>query len=138
MQNSKVKISQKGFTLIEMIVTIAVTSLVLVMILGTILFTIKVNLRTRHRTLAYQILEQEVEIVRNTPFENLQNQTAGVFLDTVSEVSNLPSGTGTLTIEDYAGQSTIKQVTADISWLEGDSPKTISLTTLVSRGGIGP
>lgn len=47
--------------------------------------------------------------------------------------NSLPSGSGTITIADYNGEDTLKEVTATVSWKEDQRDRTLSLTTLISR-----
>lgn len=46
---------------------------------------------------------------------------------------DLPDGEGTLTISNYLGQSTIKQVTATVNWTELGQPKSVSGSTLIAQ-----
>ncbi len=46
---------------------------------------------------------------------------------------DLPSGVGTLTIADYLGVSTIKQVTATVTWTEGGVSKSVSGNSLIAQ-----
>jgi hypothetical protein len=46
---------------------------------------------------------------------------------------DLPSGSATLTIADYLSQSTIKQVTATITWVDQGVTKTVSGSTLIAQ-----
>jgi hypothetical protein len=46
---------------------------------------------------------------------------------------DLPGGEGSLTISNYLGQSTIKQVTATVTWVENDATRTMSGSTLIAQ-----
>lgn len=46
---------------------------------------------------------------------------------------SLPSGEGTLTIEDYLGQSTIKKATVTISWLDAGVRRSNSGTAIIAQ-----
>ncbi|PIP21382.1 MAG: hypothetical protein COX39_03425 [Candidatus Nealsonbacteria bacterium CG23_combo_of_CG06-09_8_20_14_all_40_13] len=127
----------RGYSLVELIVVIAIAGSVLVTIYLSLLYALKINLRARHSTFAYQSAEQEMEIIRNTPFANLTNQTSGSFLGTVSTLQQLPSGTGTLTIQDYQSNNKIKEIVVIISWQEKTQSKQVTQSTLRAEGGIG-
>ena len=47
--------------------------------------------------------------------------------------SDLPSGTGTLTIADYLEESSMKQATVNISWDDGDTTRTVTGTTVIKN-----
>ncbi|MFC1663390.1 hypothetical protein ACFL04_04505 [Patescibacteria group bacterium] len=47
--------------------------------------------------------------------------------------TDLPSGAGTITIADYAGSSEIKEVTANMTWLENSRNRTLNMTSLISE-----
>ena len=132
-KKSKIK---SGYSLIELVVTIAIAGAILVTIYLALLYAIKVNLRATHMTTAYEAAEQEIEYVRNTAFANLTNQTNGPFWGNIN-LSNLPAGTGTLTIQDYQSNPQIKEVIVTVSWQEKNLAKQYILTTLRTSGGIG-
>ena len=44
---------------------------------------------------------------------------------------DLPKGTGTLTLSDYLGDSTIKQAVVTVTWQEGNTTRTASGSTLI-------
>lgn len=46
---------------------------------------------------------------------------------------DLPDGSASLTIADYLGQSTIKQVTATVTWTDQGNTKTMTGTTLIAK-----
>jgi len=47
--------------------------------------------------------------------------------------ADLPSGTGTLTITDYLGETNIKQCTATIGWNDGSTVRSSTRTVLISN-----
>lgn len=46
---------------------------------------------------------------------------------------DLPSGTGTLTISDYLGQSTVKKVDVTVSWSDTGFSKTLTGSTIIAQ-----
>jgi hypothetical protein len=48
-------------------------------------------------------------------------------------VSDLPSGAGTLTIEDHLNQPDMKRVTVTITWKDGEKTRTATGTTIISE-----
>ncbi|MFH0952103.1 MAG: prepilin-type N-terminal cleavage/methylation domain-containing protein [Patescibacteria group bacterium] len=49
------------------------------------------------------------------------------------EPASLPSGSGTITIADYNGETNIKEVTATLTWQEVNNDRSVSLTSLISN-----
>ena len=138
------KEAQGGFSLVEMIVAIAIIGTSVLAVYGSFLFAIKINHRAKNVSIAYQAVQQEMEIVRNSSFDELALQTDGSFLGTVPGISQLPNATATLTVREYdqdgdgTGNPDIKEVIAQISY---DNPtasaqKTVEMTTLVVEGGL--
>ncbi len=63
--------SKKGFTLIEILVTVAIFSLVALGIYGVITYGYKIILAARVRVLETQLANERVEIIRNLPYEQV-------------------------------------------------------------------
>lgn len=56
-----------------------------------------------------------------------------VTLGTDQSIANtLPNGTGTLTIQETAANSELLRLTVIVSWRDGDTPRSISASTLLS------
>lgn len=121
---------RKGFSLIELLVTLAVISIAILAIYEVFLFTLKTTRQARNVTYAYQAAEEEREIIKNTAFSSLVNQSGGSFLDQTQSLSRLPDGQGQLTIEDYNGDSKVKKILVRVLWLESNGTKEYTLTTL--------
>lgn len=127
----------RGSALIEMIVAIGLLGVVLVGLYLGMLFAFKINRQARFVTTAYQVAEQEMEIIRNCS-SSLANRTDAAFVGEVEGLEQLPSGQGTLTIADHGGDTNIKEVTVTVTWDNPDASHRTSrnLTTLVTQGGL--
>jgi len=66
---------------------------------------------------------------------NFESDTAGAFPTAWQRLScfDLPGGNCTLTVADYLGVSTMKQVTVTVSWKDGGSTRSSSGTTVISQ-----
>lgn len=66
---------------------------------------------------------------------NFDGDAAGTVPDDWQRMSvaDMPSGTGTLTIADYLGDNEIKQVTATVTWNDGDETRSLVGTTLIAE-----
>jgi len=127
----------RGVSLVELIVAIGVISIAILSLYYAILYGIKVNNQAKHLTLSYEIASKEMETVRSTPFANLANQTNGNFYsDSSADLAKLSGGQGKLTIRDYNGSSSIKEIIVTVNWNENGNAKTTILNTLATSGGI--
>jgi len=89
----------KGFTLIESIIAIGLTG-ILILIFAASNTYISANQYLKHKSLATQLAEEELEALRNVQFAQLSNRTAANFIEVaynkgVSQVESLtgaPSG----------------------------------------------
>ena len=136
--NNKHK-SNKGLTLVELIIAVAVLSVGLLSLYLVVIYGIKINRQAKILSLSYEIANKEMETIRNTPFANLINQTNGNFLsDSASDIAKLNAGNGLLTIRNYDGTSTIKEIIIKVNWTDNGESKTTTLTTLSTSGGISP
>lgn len=131
-----------GFTLIELLVTTAITGVTLVALLGVFSWTARVNRLARHTALGYEIANQEIELLRATPFGNLPaNQTEGALVGTIEGLDSLPAAAGFLTIENYPQgdtSGTIRAVSVRVEWSEGTATRQVQVDTLIAQGGINP
>lgn len=131
------KSSQKGVTLIELLISIAVIGIAIISIYLALIYGIKVSQKAKYLSLSYQIANTEIETIRNTPFSNLINQTNGAMLsNSTANLAKLKNGQGTLTISDYNSDSKIKEITVKITWTENNATKTTQISTLATEGGI--
>jgi hypothetical protein len=66
---------------------------------------------------------------------DFESETPGEFPPSWERLNflDLPSGTATLTITNYLGQTSIKQATVDISWNDSASTRTMTGSTLISQ-----
>ncbi len=128
---------QKGFSLLEIMIALVFITLAFIAVYQFLTSSIFINHRARLVSQAYHAAYHELEQVRQVPFDSLVNQTNGPLIGSVPQLSSLPNGQGSLTIENYEGNSNIKKVTVTISWrAPGGDTETINLVTLVTRGGI--
>lgn len=132
-----IKGSEKGFSLVE--------SLLVIVVIGSIVFLlanipnalILIN-RSRHASLAREIVTKQIEDKRNVNFENLVNDNLAI---SDYRLNMLPQASGTVKVEDCSeaicseGEN-IKQVTVTISWIDNNKPQTITLHTMIGEGGI--
>ncbi|GAC1413685.1 MAG: hypothetical protein NVSMB66_6090 [Candidatus Doudnabacteria bacterium] len=123
---------QKGFTLIEVVVSLFILGTV-VIVYAAANNTLILNRIAKHQQLAYRIAANELESIRAQPYANIP--PSGSFNDPL--LSNLPAGSGNITVSVY--DSKTKQIKATVNWAEYNTAvtKTVSVTTLITQGGLG-
>jgi prepilin-type N-terminal cleavage/methylation domain-containing protein len=119
---------RRGFTLIEVLVTIAIIGAMLVTS-QAIRLGAPLVLAAKNQDLALKIAQHEVELLRAGGYSNLP--PSGTFSDTL--LASLPSGAGTLTVSTYNPKT--KQIVVAVSWSEKGSARSVSLTTLITEIG---
>jgi Tfp pilus assembly protein PilV len=126
---------QAGLTMIELIVTATVAAIIIVAVIAGVTEIEKLNRNARAQTIAVQLVQQELEKVRNTPYANISTGTS----DLVSQLAAYPnlesprSFTKTVTIVDAGG---MKQVDFALSYTIYHRSKQVQLTTQISHIGI--
>ncbi|HPV70851.1 MAG TPA: type II secretion system protein [Candidatus Magasanikbacteria bacterium] len=62
---------QKGFTLIEILVSVAILALVLAGVYTVIMYVFKLSYVSRVRVLETQIANEYIEVIRNLPYDDV-------------------------------------------------------------------
>ena len=128
----KRKKQEEAFTLIEVLVTIFILAIVLLTLITVFVYGFNLLSRTNQVNLATQIAHEQVEIIRNTAFDNITSLGSS-FTD--SKISNLLNGQGGLTVEDSLGPD-IKKVTVTVTWDYRGRQMKKDVVTLITREGI--
>ena len=120
---------QGGLTSIEAIFAI------LIIVVGLVVYTSSLNLvrgikSAKYQDIAYHIASKQVEDLRNTDFASLPASAT----TTDPRLELLPNGAGFLTVTDI--NSDLKQINANVTWIELGNPKSVNLDTLIYIGGI--
>jgi len=121
---------KSGFTLLEIIIVLAVIMTLFAGLLPLFLNIITVNKSAEYYSKAYKILDSKMEEYRSNSFDSL---VTGNFT-----VTDLPSGQGTLTVTnnvDGAPQTDIKKLDLIISWTFKKQNQ-VRIITYVARNGI--
>jgi type II secretory pathway pseudopilin PulG len=121
--------------MIELIVTTAVVGIVTVALYGFFITVREVNDNANNAVIANQLAEQQMEIYRNTTYNNLTTGTQSVssILTPYPTLRSPRSATVTITELQTSGY---KQVDVVISYTGRGGTKTVRLTTLVAVQGI--
>jgi prepilin-type N-terminal cleavage/methylation domain-containing protein len=122
---------QNGFTLVELIVGLGIIAAALFSYFA-VLKTVTLTRFAKHQALAYQVAVKKIEELKTLPFASLP--AGGPFSE--SALSALPQAQANLTVADYGGSASIKEITVTVGWQESAGGKSVELKTLLTGGGI--
>ena len=128
----KGKKREDGFTLIEVLVTIMVLAVVLIALFSCFLYGFTVISRMRQTAIVTQCIQEELELIRNMPFNNILS------LDSSFEnesLSLLEDSSGILSLEGSGGDD-IKKLTVSVIWSYKGRQMRRDIVTFVTRKGI--
>lgn len=121
--------SRSGFSLMEVMVAVALLALAVTMMMPVIPLGLERLRDMRLRETAVWLAEQEIEQVRQTVFSSITSST--------KQNTTLSPLQKSVTVVDRS--STLKEVTVKIYWpnvRSGGAEKQISLVTLISKNGV--
>ncbi len=131
--------NSRGFSLVEVMLFLMIVGFIILLVVN-IPSSIGLIGKTRKINLAREIVNQKVEGLRLSGYENLPGNGSSSFSD--ARLSNLPTGSGEVLVEDCPesvctlGEVNIKQVKVKVNWIEEGAGETLSVTTLIGEGGI--
>ncbi|HET9174038.1 MAG TPA: prepilin-type N-terminal cleavage/methylation domain-containing protein [Candidatus Saccharimonadales bacterium] len=130
---SVIKSNERGFTLVELLVCIAVASVVIASLNSLVDGYLHLSQRGRDIMLANSYVEGKVEALRNEGFNSL---TAGTYSLTSELPSDLPpSRSGSMTISAASGG--IKQIDITVSYFDNGETSSYAYTTYIGELGVG-
>jgi len=127
-------INSKGFTLVELLVTVIILTIVIISMGGMYYITQTAEIRSLHYNIAVLADRTEIESLRNNGYDSLAPGSTINF--TSSLPSQLPANkSGTVTVsQPTAG---LRQVVATVTYTEFNQTTTIMLTSDIGIIGIG-
>jgi prepilin-type N-terminal cleavage/methylation domain-containing protein len=129
----KAKRTQKGFTVVELLVTVVVAGVIIPAVAMALTNLSVVNKLARDQALANLLVQNKVETLRSAGFNSLNNGTS-------SFAAELPNTFGSPKTASYTistPQTGLKQVDVSISFTEYNSTKSSTYRTYVSELGVG-
>ena len=127
--------NQKGYTLVETMISVALGTLVIAAIGSTLDAGIFTAVDNRSRLYATNALREELETLRRTNFDTMVNYGASSSFSN-AQVTHLDGGSGTLAIASSLG-SDIKKITLTVAWTSRKGQAlSQSITTYISRKGL--
>jgi prepilin-type N-terminal cleavage/methylation domain-containing protein len=129
-------VRQRGFTLIEVVVTAAFVGIVVLAIDQMFVALRQVNREADQYTIATEVAQQLVEQYRNLPYTAISTGTTDVTSSALSSYPSLKSprsATITVTQVDPNG---LKQLDVAVSYTDRTGTKNVQFETVVSNKGI--
>lgn len=128
------KQNAKGFTLVEMMMTVIVLGLAVTVIAGLYYQMQGVQTSSRHLDLATRAAQTEIEVLRNNSYNSL---TPGGTIDFTSSLpAGLPNGkTGQVAVSEPING--LRQVDVTINYNDDGKPQTVKLSSTIGVIGIG-
>jgi len=123
---------EDGFSLIEILIAIFILGIVSITLVSVFMYGFNSVYRTKQVSLATQIAQEEVEVVRNLVYDDILLLGSTYSHDSLSE---LVSGAGVLAIEDGPGGD-IKKLTVSVTWVYRGIDMRKDVVTFVTREGV--
>lgn len=123
---------QKGFSLIEVLIAIFILGIVSVTLISVFIYGFNVVFKTRQVSMATQIAQEEVELVRNMNYDDILLLGSTYTHDSLSELVN---GAGALSIESGPGDD-IKKLTVSVTWDYQGTIMRKDVVTFITREGV--
>lgn len=134
---SKKILSQTGSSIVE-ILLVALVAGVIIVLLANLTPAANILNNSRRENIARQIVAKKIEDVRSQGYEALANG-----LNTFSDprLTQLTQGSASTNIQDCPPTictkgELIKQIDISVNWIENNTPKSFSISTLIAKGGL--
>ncbi len=130
---SGLKKSTAGFTLVELLVSIAVGAIVIASLNLLVSGYLHVSQRGRYLSLANSYVEGKIEALRNTGYNGLSTGTTSVTSELSTQLP--PSRNGSMQITSPSAG--LKKIDITVSYKDQGLTQTYSYTTYVGELGVG-
>lgn len=130
-------LSQKGFSLIEVIIAVFITG-AMVLVIANIPQAIRIVTGSQSES---KVKESVAKIIEDLRFSGYDNIASGTTAISDVKLNSLTNVSGNVLISDCSVQlcpngELVKQVTVAVTWTENTEPKRFSITTLIAKGGL--
>jgi prepilin-type N-terminal cleavage/methylation domain-containing protein len=123
--------SAAGFSLIEVLIAVSVLGVILMSTISVFVYGFNAVARTRQVALATQICREQIEIVRNMPF----NSAVAVGSTFTHPRLSAFGGAGAQAVEAGPGAD-IKKLTVSVTWTYRGQARRKDVATYITRSGI--
>lgn len=126
---------ESGFTFLEVIVACVAMGIVITVITTAFISIQRVNYRTKNLAIGTQVVQQQVELYRNTPYSSIPIGTQ----DISSQLAVYPSlgqpRSASITVTEVSADI-LKKIDVALIYTENGVTKNIQTSTLVAARGI--
>lgn len=130
---SVAKSSEKGFTIIELLVAIAVVGILVPTLVGFVNTLNRFNDRARDMSIINSLAENKIEGLRSIGFSGLNNGTVAFTSELPTTIGSPKTATYTIT----SPNSAIKQVDVTVTYRDHGTNQTVSYRTYIGELGVG-
>ncbi len=130
---AKRKNEEKGFTLIEVLITIMVLAVVLIALITCFIYGFNILTRMKQTAMATQCVQEELENIRNKTYDEI------LVMDstwTHTNFSYMENATGARALEDSGIGDDIKKLTVSLTWDYRGRTLREDIVTYITREGI--
>jgi prepilin-type N-terminal cleavage/methylation domain-containing protein len=133
MKTAKKKNQPRGFTIVELIVSIVLIGFIVPAVAIALTNLTVLNARARDLTLANMVAQNKVETLRSAGYNSVNNGTVSFTTDLPNVLGGPKSASYTVTTP----QTGIKQIDINISYTEFKSTHSLAYRTYISELGVG-
>ena len=126
------KQKESGFTLVELLVGIAVGAIVMVTLTNVVKNYLALSQRGRYLNTANAYVEAKAESLRNKGYNAINTGSSSLAGDMPA---SLPKKSGTMTVTDIGGG--LKKVDITVSYTDSEGSHSYSYTTYLGEIGVG-
>jgi len=123
---------EKGFTLVEILVTIVVVAVALMALLSVFIYGFNLLSRMKQTAIATQCAQEELENIRNLTYDEILALGPSFTNDNLTLLQN---SSGVRTVEDSVGPD-IKKLTLSVFWTYRGQNMRKDIVTYITREGI--
>lgn len=126
---------RQGFTLVEQLVAATVMLVVFIAVTQAFIGIGIVNGRSDAQTEAVELMQQKLEVLRNTPYNDLAVGTTDFSSEMEPFVGLQEPRSATVTVTEVT-PSTLKRVDISLSYTQSGRTRSVGTTTLIGLRGI--
>ena len=127
------KLSENGFTLVELLVAIAVGAIIVASLTQVVTNYIHLAQRGRYLNIANAYVEAKTESIRNLGYNSVTDGTTSLTSELPSGMPRIKSGTMTISSPSLG----LKQLDITVSYTDQGQSQSYSYTTYVGELGVG-
>lgn len=125
---------EDGFTLLEVMITMAIVAMVLLAVSSSFIYGFNLLSRMKQTAIASQCIQEELELIRDMSFDEILNLGTS-FTNPSGSLSLLKNSQGILNLQDTFGND-IKKLTISVLWICRGNAIRKDIGIYITREGI--